>query len=56
VENIALPVYAIGGIKPENIEEVMATGARGVALISAVMAAGDPKLASQTIQKLLQRS
>jgi thiamine-phosphate pyrophosphorylase len=56
VANIALPVYAIGGINPENIGEVMGTGVRGVALISAVMAAGDPKVASQTIQKLLQRS
>jgi thiamine-phosphate pyrophosphorylase len=56
VANIALPVYAIGGINPENIGEVMGTGVRGVALISAVMAAGNPKVASHTIQKLLQRS
>src|SRR5918999_1491951 len=42
VENTTLPVYAIGGIKPENIREVMSTGARGVSLISAVLAAAGP--------------
>jgi thiamine-phosphate pyrophosphorylase len=56
VENIALPVYAIGGIKPENVGEAMGTGIRGVSLISAVMAALDPKAASQFIQKLLRGS
>jgi thiamine-phosphate pyrophosphorylase len=56
VENVMVPVYAIGGIKPENVAEVIGTGARGVALISAVMDAVDPKLASESIQKLLHRS
>lgn len=56
VENIALPVYAIGGIKPENVEEVMSAGSRGIALISAVMAAIDPKTTSRMLQTQLQRS
>ena len=56
VENITLPVYAIGGIKSDNVGAVMGTGVRGVALISAVMAAPDPKLAAGTIKKLLLRS
>jgi thiamine-phosphate pyrophosphorylase len=56
VENTPLPVYAIGGIKPENIREVMATGARGISLISAVLAAADPKLASSAMQKMLRRA
>lgn len=55
VENITLPVYAIGGIKPEHVREVMGTGIRGISLISAVMAAVDPAAASGAIQKLLQR-
>jgi thiamine-phosphate pyrophosphorylase len=54
VAKISLPVYAIGGVKPENIAETMATGARGVALISAVMSAPDPKAASREILKLLR--
>jgi thiamine-phosphate pyrophosphorylase len=56
VENIALPVYAIGGIKPENVEEVMSAGSRGIALISAVMAAIDPKTTSRMLQIQLQSS
>jgi thiamine-phosphate pyrophosphorylase len=56
VENITLPVYAIGGIKPDNVGAVIDAGVRGIALISAVMAAIDPKVASGTIKKLLQRS
>ena len=56
VENIALPVYAIGGIKPDNVEAIMGAGAKGVALISAVLAAVEPRAAAVTIQKLLERS
>jgi thiamine-phosphate pyrophosphorylase len=56
VENTTLPVYAIGGIKPENIREVIGTGARGISLISAVLAAADPKRASRVMHKLLRRS
>jgi thiamine-phosphate pyrophosphorylase len=55
VENVALPVYAIGGIKPENLSEVIRAGARGVALISAVIAAMDPRAASENILALLRR-
>jgi thiamine-phosphate pyrophosphorylase len=47
VEKIPLPVYAIGGVKPENIAEVKKTGARGVAVISAIMAADDPAAAAR---------
>jgi thiamine-phosphate pyrophosphorylase len=53
VENIALPVYAIGGIKSANVQAVMDAGVRGIALISAVMAATDPKMASEKIKNLL---
>ncbi len=55
VEKISLPVYAIGGIKSENIAEVKATGIRGVALISAVLSAPDPRGAAQEILKALER-
>jgi thiamine-phosphate pyrophosphorylase len=55
VEKISLPVYAIGGIKAENIVEVRATGVRGVALISAIMSARDPLAAAQEILEVLKR-
>jgi thiamine-phosphate pyrophosphorylase len=38
----SLPILAIGGINPLRVPEVMAAGANGVAVISAVMAAPDP--------------
>jgi thiamine-phosphate pyrophosphorylase len=56
VENIALPVYAIGGIKPDNAASVMDTGVRGIALISAVSSAADPKAVAAQMQKLVERS
>ncbi len=49
LEKISLPVYAIGGIKSEMVDELRATGVRGVALISAVMSAPDPRGAAEEI-------
>ena len=54
VEKISLSVYAIGGVKPENIAAVKKTGARGVALISAVMSAEEPQAASRELLRLLK--
>jgi thiamine-phosphate pyrophosphorylase len=36
-----LPLVAIGGIREENVAEVMKAGADAVAVISAVLGAGD---------------
>lgn len=49
VAKISLPVYAIGGIKRESIAELRRAGIRGVALISAVVSAADPKNAVRTL-------
>ncbi|QKS69795.1 thiamine phosphate synthase [Paenalkalicoccus suaedae] len=37
-----LPVYAIGGVKPFHIEEIEATGAAGIAVLSGILGARDP--------------
>jgi thiamine-phosphate pyrophosphorylase len=42
VATVRLPVVAIGGITPERARQVRATGARGVAVISAILAADSP--------------
>jgi thiamine-phosphate pyrophosphorylase len=55
VEKISLPVYAIGGIKPENIQDVRRIGVRGAALISAVISAKNPTEATQNILIHLRR-
>lgn len=55
VEKVSLPVYAIGGIRSESIVEMQRIGVRGVALISAIISADDPKLAAQSMVRLLRR-
>ena len=48
-----IPVIAIGGIKRGNIVEVMAAGVKGIALISAVIAAADPKGEAEILLSLI---
>jgi thiamine-phosphate pyrophosphorylase len=55
VEIVARPVYAIGGVTAEKISEVRATGVDGVALISAIISAENPKVAAQALGRQLQR-
>ncbi len=49
---VKIPVVGIGGIDQENAAAVLAAGADGVAVVSAVMSAANPRAASQA---LLQR-
>jgi len=51
VEKIELPVYAIGGMKAENILDAKHAGVFGVALISAIVNADDPKAAAKDLLK-----
>ena len=44
-----IPTYAIGGISAENAAEVIAAGAHGVAVRSAILGADDPPAAAQAI-------
>ena len=54
VANVSLPVYAIGGIKPENIDSTKKLGVRGVAMISAIVSAESPKEAAETMLRQLR--
>jgi thiamine-phosphate pyrophosphorylase len=54
VENVALPVYAIGGIKTDSVIDVRRTGVKGVALISAIIGANEPKGAAASMVELLR--
>lgn len=42
-DSVSLPVYAIGGITPENIADVRDCGALGACVMSGFMKCGDPK-------------
>lgn len=46
---VKLPILAIGGIKKANVEQVLATGADGIAVISAIIAADDPGAATRDL-------
>ena len=50
-----LPVFALGGISPERVEPVVAAGAGGVALISAILAQREPASAARTFIALLEK-
>jgi thiamine-phosphate pyrophosphorylase len=39
---VRIPVVAIGGVTPERVPEVRRAGARGVAVVSSILAAGSP--------------
>lgn len=41
-ESVDIPVFAVGGILPERVPAVMKAGARGVAVVSGLMAAEYP--------------
>jgi thiamine-phosphate pyrophosphorylase len=51
-----LPVIAIGGITAKNAGEVIKAGAAGVAVISAIANADDPKLAAEELAKAVSDS
>ncbi|HEV7216373.1 MAG TPA: thiamine phosphate synthase [Chloroflexota bacterium] len=52
---VAIPVIAIGGIDARRVPDVIATGAAGVAVISAVVDAGDPREAVRALRAALDR-
>jgi len=48
-----VPAVAIGGITAERVSEVLAAGASGVAVISALFGASDPTLAARALRSAL---
>lgn len=53
---IPVPLVGIGGITPENVEAVIAAGADGVAVISAVCAAPDPESSTRDFLERIARA
>ena len=50
-----LPIVAIGGITPENLEPVIQAGADGVAVISAIMGSNDIEAATRRFVKTIKK-
>lgn len=49
----SLPVIGIGGINKENVKDVIKAGAKGVAVISAVVSKEDVRGATEELRKLI---
>ena len=46
---VAIPIFAIGGIRSDRIQDVIRSGARGVAVISALLQAPNPREAAEAL-------
>jgi thiamine-phosphate pyrophosphorylase len=56
VARVDVPVLAIGGITVDNLDQVLATGCAGIAVISAILADTDPRLAAARLRGGLDAS
>jgi thiamine-phosphate pyrophosphorylase len=52
--NLDIPVFALGGVKKTSVKEVISTGAYGVALISAIIAAENPTTETESLLDLIE--
>jgi thiamine-phosphate pyrophosphorylase len=50
-----IPVFAIGGITPENADSVLETGVDGIAVITAVFGSDDPEKAARDLAEIAKR-
>lgn len=50
-----IPIFAIGGITPENADSVLETGVDGIAVITAVFGSGDPEKAARKLASIAER-
>lgn len=50
---LQIPVFALGGVKQENCAEAVACGVRGVALISGILSAAEPREAAKRLLAIL---
>ena len=53
VESCEQPVIAIGGIAPDRVADVLATGAHGVAVLSGVVVQPDPTAAARAYREAI---
>lgn len=53
-ERVTIPVIAIGGIKPDNIQQVKESGAKGIAVLSGILLADDARNAAAAYNNKLK--
>ena len=54
-KTVSIPVIAIGGITPENAPDCIGAGAAGVAVLSSILHADDPRAAAAQYRAALER-
>jgi thiamine-phosphate pyrophosphorylase len=55
VAALTIPVFGLGGVTSSNIQQVLDSGAHGIALISAIIAAEQPQQAAEDVLSTLRR-
>ena len=50
-----VPVLAIGGIRPDDVTDILATGAAGIAVMSGILGHGNPVEAAKDYREVLTR-
>jgi thiamine-phosphate pyrophosphorylase len=53
---VQIPLVGIGGLSKENAGEVIKHGADGVAVVSAIVSADDPELATKELFKIVSQA
>lgn len=56
LEAVPIPVVVLGGIAPDNIEDVVAAGADHVAVCSCIVAADDVQRAAATLKERMEKA
>lgn len=55
-EAVTIPLVGIGGLHPGNAGHVIQSGADGVAVVSAIVAANDPEKAARILKSTIQKA
>jgi thiamine-phosphate pyrophosphorylase len=53
-EEVALPIFCIGGIKVENLEPVLVAGAKRVVIVSGILLANDVVAYTESVVRILR--
>lgn len=53
---VGIPVYAIGGLKADNVDAIDGAHVDGVAVVSAIMKAEDPAKAAQELRNAVEEA
>ncbi len=55
-ELVDIPIVGIGGINHKNTESVITAGADGIAVVSAIVSADDPRAASKRLREIIDQT